>query len=450
MPTFEYQAVDPSGVAVSGNAIGANLESVLSDLGRRGLRVERINVAKLMNDPLADVVDIPPRPSARPAEPPRMETPSAAYQPAPQAAQPDRSYVQTHILGPVLNRAPLQAVGFFFRQFATMQNAGVPIVQSMETLAGQARDPRIKPLLDDLSARVKAGWSISSGLERYPETISPVMLSLVRVGEEGGFLAEALTMVADYIDREMHLRMMYKRATFYPKLVLVVSFIIIGVVNTILAEIAPSAPGLTSPLALGTWIGLAIAGAAIWLFLRVGLANRDVKNSFDNFVLHLPWLGQSMHQLAMAKFGRAFGAMFKAGVPLNRALPLAADTCGNEYLRRQMIPHLRGIEGGAGIHETLARTGAFSPIVLDMIGTGEKTGNMEQMVTKVSEYYESEAEARQNALAVVTGVVIFLFVAVYVAVMVITFYVNAANRTLGAGGGGSEENLIMLFASHIQ
>jgi len=447
MPTFEYQAIDAGGVAVNGNAIGANLESVLSDLGRRGLTVERINVAKLLNDPLADVVDIPPRP-ARPTSAPHAETPRSEVQASPPPGG-DRSFLQTHVVGPVMLRAPLQAVGFFFRQFATMQNAGVPIVQTMDTLAAQARDARMKPMLDDLSARVKAGWSISSGLERFPETVTPVMLSLIRVGEEGGFLADALTMVADYIDREIHLRNMYKRATFYPKLVLAVSFFIIGVTNTILASVAPGSPGLTSPLSLQTWIGLAIAGAGIWLFLRVGLANPQIKQGFDNFTLRIPVLGQTLHQLAMAKFGRAFGAMFKAGVPLNRALPLAANTCGNEYLRVKMMPYLRGVETGAGIHETLARTGAFSPIVLDMIGTGEKTGNMEQMVTKVSEYYEMEAESRQTALAMVTGVVIFLLVAIYVAVMVINFYTGNIQSRIQSSGV-NEESMLLPFTIHIQ
>ena len=450
MPTFEYQAVDAGGVSVNGNAIGANLESVLSDLGRRGLTVERINVTKLLNDPLADVVDLPPRPPQQ-SSPPRAETPRSEVE-VPQPPQPsgvDRSFLQTHVVGPVMLRAPLQAVGFFFRQFATMQNAGVPIVQTMDTLAGQARDARLKPMLEDLSARVKAGWSISSGLERYPETISPVMLSLIRVGEEGGFLADALTMVADYIDREIHLRNMYKRSTFYPKLVLAVSFFIIGVTNTILASVAPGSPGLSSPLSVTTWIGLAIVGAAIWLFLRVGLANPQIKQGWDNFTLRIPVLGQTLHQLAMAKFGRAFGAMFKAGVPLNRALPLAANSCGNEYLRTKMMPYLRGVETGAGIHETLARTGAFSPIVLDMIGTGEKTGNMEQMVTKVSEYYEMEAESRQTALAMVTGVVIFLLVAIYVAVMVINFYTGNIQSRIQSSGV-NDESLLMPFMIHIQ
>ncbi|HLK13278.1 MAG TPA: type II secretion system F family protein [Fimbriimonadaceae bacterium] len=443
MPTFEYKAVDSAGAAVNGSAIGANLESVLSDLGRRGLTVEDIRVAKLLNDPLADVANIPPPTQTRPAETPA----GAAAQSGPPPPSDGRSYVQSHILGPVFNRAPLAAVGFFFRQFATMQNAGVPIVQSMETLAGQARDPRMRPMLDDLKERVKAGWTISSGLERYPDTVSPVMLSLVRVGEEGGFLADALTMVADYIDREIQLRNMYKRATFYPKLVLACSFVIIGVANTIIGSLSSNAPTIVTPFALSTWIGLGLFALGIWLFLRIGLANPDVKNTFDGIVLKAPYLGYTMHQLAMAKFGRAFGAMYKAGVPLTRALPLAADACGNEHLRRRMMPHLRGVEGGTGIFDTLARTGAFSPIVLDMIGTGEKTGNMEQMVAKVSEYYEQEAESRQMALAVVTGVALLLILAVYIGYIVITFYVGAAGRTMSAGGG---EEMLWRFPDHLQ
>lgn len=450
MPTFEYQAIDASGVAVSGNAIGASLETVLSDLGRRGFTVEKISVAKLLNDPLADVVGIPTANTNRTnAAPPQEHSRSDAGQFAGAAAGPSgRSYVQTNVVGPVFMRAPLPVVGFFFRQLGTMQNAGVPIVQSLETLASQQRDPRMKPLVDDLSARVKAGWSISSGLERYPETITPVMLSLVRVGEEGGFLADALAMVADYIDREIHLRNMYKRATFYPKLVLVASFIIIGVANTIIASVAPGAHGLSSPLSFGTWMALGILGLGIWLFLRVGLSNPQIKYTFDGFVLRLPVLGYTMHQLAMAKFGRAFGAMYKAGVPLTKALPLAADSCGNEHLRQRMLPFLRGVEGGGGIFETLSRTGAFSPIVLDMIGTGEKTGNMEQMVVKVSEYYEGEAEAKQMALAAFTGVALIVLVGIYIGYMVITFYVGNAQQSISTGTGG--DGFIMLGRNHLE
>ncbi len=431
MPTFEYQAIDGSGASINGSAVGANLETVLSDLGNRGFKVERINIANSLHDPLADVAHIPPRQtSSHNQEIPRAEQPHQAYIPNGQ-----RSYAQTNVLGPIFTKAPLVAVGFFFRQLSTMLKAGVPIVQSLDTLAAQARDPRLQPILRDVADYVKAGHPISEGLARYPETITPVMLSLVKVGEEGGFLDEALAQNSDYIDREIKLRNMYKRATFYPKLVLASSFIIIAVCNTIIASVAPGSKGLSSPLGIGTWLFLAAVGFGIWVFMRVGLTNPNIKASFDQFVLKIPVLGFTMHQLAMAKFGRAFGAMYKAGVPLNKALPLAADTCGNEYLRRRMYPAFRMVGEGRGIHETLISTGAFSPIVLDMVGTGEKTGNMEQMVTKVSEYYEGEAEARQNALAMVTGVVIFLIVAVYIGYMVITFWTDHYSGLPTAGEG---------------
>ena len=445
MPTFEYQAVDGTGSTVTGNAVGANLENVLSDLGNRGLKVERINVAKLLNDPLADVATVAPPPVVgRPVEVPRAETPPQA---TPSAGPPgDRTYLQSAVLGPLLMRPALKDIAFFFRQFATMQNAGVPINQSLDTLANQSRDPRLQPVVAQVRDSVRMGHSVSSALERYPDAITPVMISVIRVGEEGGFFADALGMVADYIDREIKLRQMYQRATFYPKLVLAVSFIIIGAVNTIIAMVAPGQPGLSSPLALGTWLFLAAAAAGIWLFLRVGLANPDIRRNFDAFVLRIPWLGFTMHQLAMAKFGRAFGAMYKAGVPITKSLPLAADACGNEALRMQMKPHLHRMESGEGIFSTLAATGAFSPIVLDMIATGERTGNLDQMLAKVSDYYELEAENRQYTLATVTGVVIFLIVAIYVGFMIIKFWVGFYGPTAGAAAGAAgSEDMIKSF-----
>jgi type II secretory pathway component PulF len=180
---------------------------------------------------------------------------------------------------------------------------------------------------------------------------------------------------------------------------------------------------LSSPLTTpSTWIWLGPLIILILLFRKVGLANPQIRYQWDQFTTKLPVFGQTMQELAMARFGRAFGAMTKSGVPLSAAMKISADACGNEYLRSLMYPAVDRLETGAGITETLKDTRAFSPIVLDMIATGETTGNLDLMLNKMSEFYEQEATTKSTQLAYLVGVVLGLCVAIYIGYIVINFY----------------------------
>jgi len=180
---------------------------------------------------------------------------------------------------------------------------------------------------------------------------------------------------------------------------------------------------LSSPLTtLSTWFWLGPLLIALFLFFKVGLANPRIKYNWDSIGTNLPGIGTMLKELSAAKFGRAFGALYKGGVPLQKAMKMAADACGNEYLRAKIYPAARGMEDGEGIAATFAATGAFSPIVLDMVATGERTGNLEQMVEKMAEFYEDEATVRATQVATWVGVIVFLFVALYIGWIIISFY----------------------------
>jgi type IV pilus assembly protein PilC/MSHA biogenesis protein MshG len=254
------------------------------------------------------------------------------------------------------------------------------------------------------------------------------MLSIIRTGEEGGFLDESLFTVAQYTKDEIELRNLYRRVTIYPKLLIGASILIIGGTNLIIGAIAPNAQKLSSPLTnLATWFILLPALVGLFLFFRVGLANFRIKYSWDAFVSYIPYIGGTIRQTSMAKFGRAFGALYKAGVPLPQVVKLSADSCGNEFMRAKLYPASRVLEGGAGITETLKSTGALSPIVIDMLSTGETTGNLDQMLGKMSDYYQEEAKTRSIQLGHFMGVLAFLIVAIYIAYIVVTFYQNMGN-----------------------
>lgn len=446
MPTFEYQAQGADGQTVSGVVFGTSLDQALQDLGTKGLQVQRIGLAASPSDPLATATV--PRPVERPkaAEPSNPSEVPENYLYATSTTRPEgyiegppvgqRSYLATSVWGPLVGKVPLSAVLFFFRQGATMFEAGVPIVQALTTLSGQSKSHKLSGIIRELAGHVKAGRPISAGLQRYPEVFSPVIVSLIRAGEEGGFLDEAMAMVADYLEKEIELRNLYKRVTFYPKLQIIMSIIIVIGANMVITYFGGKEK-LSSPLTnASTWIWLTPLIIGLFLFVRVGLANPAVKYVWDTFVSNLPYLGNTFRQLAMAKFGRAFGALYKGGVPMPKALGLAADACGNEYLRARMYTARQGLESGHGVTETFRSTRAFSPIVIDMVSTGEQTGNLDQMLGKVSDYYEDEAETRSVKTGQMVGVLLGLLVAIYIGYIVISFYTGHYGGMMREANGG--------------
>jgi type IV pilus assembly protein PilC/MSHA biogenesis protein MshG len=316
---------------------------------------------------------------------------------------------------------------FFYRQFGTLMKAGVPIVQALTTLASQAGHPKLKRIILEMRDRANRGVPISQTLARYPEVFSPIELGLVRSGEEGGFFDESLTQVANYLERDIALRNLYRRITFPQKIQVAASFVVILATNAIIDSIRKDSQHLSSPLTnVGTWYWLGPLLLAVFLFLRVGLANPSIRYLWDLVTIHLPGMGKMLREIASAKFGRAFGALYRAGLPLGKALRLSADATGNEFMRSRIYPMATRLESGGGLAATFRESRAFSPIVLDMIQTGETTGNVEEMLTKMAEFYEDEAQTKSTQVANFTGVLIGLGVGVYIGFIVISFWTQYA------------------------
>jgi type II secretory pathway component PulF len=231
MPTFQYQALKSDGESVSGFVFGSSLDTAMGDLRKRGLDVQSIGVATSANDPLGAVAPPPVHRVPQP-EIPRQEqinpidyssdyvvdgrgvrveaNVSAAnsvgegvesyaghsgFIAGPPTEQ--RSYMATSVLGPVIGKVALSTLAFFFSQLGTMLRAGVPMVQSLDTLSKQTRDPRFQHVVMEMKGHVEAGRPMTAGMQRYPEVFTPVMLSIIRTGEEGGFLDESLFTVAN-------------------------------------------------------------------------------------------------------------------------------------------------------------------------------------------------------------------------------------------------------------
>jgi len=432
MPSFEYEATTPEGQPVRNVAFGQSMQDVVQSLVSQGMVITNIRDAYGHQDvlrPQAAPATVAADPLIKQTERPKapLETPVAvAPQPVPTKALPDlsqRNTFLTNILGPLLLRIPLKELSFFFRQLGTMTEAGVPLVQATDTLAGQSRHGRMKQVLYEVRNAVDAGFPVSAVLQRYPESFTPLVVSLLRAGEEGGFFASSCLLISDYLNHDIEIKNMYRKETFLPKMYLGASILIIAAANYILAML--KAPGLNAPLNnIAVWFVIAPIVIGLVLFFTVGTTFYPIRLGWDRVKLKIPYVGKTSHFFAMSKFGRAFSALHKGGVPITKSIHLAADASGNEFIRGSIYPAMQKIQEGESISHTLENTGVFSPIVLNMMSTGETTGNLDGMLMKAAEYYEDEGKVRARQMATVMGVLILLAVLIYIGYIVISFWMS--------------------------
>lgn len=435
MPTFEYQGLNRDGERVNGTVAGGSIEAALNSLAQNGLTVERINQSEAPESSGQAVVAPPPvigdSPPGRPYQsvaPPNSYRETGMHEGRAVEGPPTgpRSYVATSVVGPLTGAVPLSSLAFFYRQFGTMLDAGVPIVQALDTLGKQGKNLKLQHVVKEIRGHVEAGREVSAGMQRYPEVFPPLSVSLIRAGEEGGFVAPSFKLLADYTDKQIALKNLIRRLTLHPKIVVFAAVAVIGGASLLIGAMGKDNSMLSTPLT--TWTTWLILGPLIvgaFLFFRVGLANPRIRYNWDRMLVKMPFgVGQTVHQFAMSKFGMAMAFLYKGGVPVQNSISLAADACGNEFIRGQISPAGRRLDTGAKITETLRATEAFSPIVLDMVDTGEETGNLDAMLLRMSSFYEDEAETRAKQVAQIFSFILFLFVAVYVAYVVITFFMR--------------------------
>lgn len=408
MPLFEYIATDPQGKTVRGSTRGATLAEAADGLTSRGLQVETVRA--IGTDPSA-----PPKPTEdRPVELPIGKDLGYLSEP--------RSWFATSLVGPVVGKVPLTDLMFFFRQLSTMLNAGVGMVAALDSLERQTRFPKLKKVIRELREFALGGKPLSLGMERYPEVFSKLMISVVRAGEQGGFLEGSLRQLANYLEKEIELRNLIRRVTAYPKILTFFAILVVLGANTIMNMITGGSIFSSPVLTVGFWIVVIPILVGIFLFLRIGLQNRQVRYAWDLVLLCIPFIGGTVRRLAMAKFGSAFGLLYSSGVPIHMVVPLAADACGNEFIKRQVAPAQISLMEGRGVARSFEETKVFPPTVIEMVRTGEQTGSMDQMLLKVSEYYEDEGRTRSVQAGHALGVFVFLVVALWIGSMILSAY----------------------------
>jgi type IV pilus assembly protein PilC len=341
-------------------------------------------------------------------------------------------------------RVDMRELSVFSRQFATLVNSGMPMLRSLYTLEDQTEDPRIKAAVTGVRQDVEAGSAVADAMERHPIIFDPLYRSMVRAGEGSGRLEQALDMIAFQLEKLDALRRQVKSAMIYPALIfsfailvmIVVVAFIVPVFAGIYEEIASENPNESAALPLPTQITVGasdlITGA--WYILLPVLGAMAVgffqwkrsewgRFQWDVLKLKLPLkIGDVIQKVAIARWSRIFAGTISAGVPILQAVRISGETSGNKVIERAMEDVYASVRQGGTIASPLEREPVFPTMVSHMISVGEESGQLEQMLGKIADFYEAEVDAKIKALTSLIEPVMIVFVGAMVGFIVISMY----------------------------
>jgi type IV pilus assembly protein PilC len=325
----------------------------------------------------------------------------------------------------------------FTRQLATMIDAGLPLVQCLDILANQSENPSFKKILFSVKNSVEQGATFSDSLRKHPKVFDELYVNLVAAGEIGGILDTILNRLAIYIEKAVKLRGQLKSAMYYPTGILVVA---IGVICVMLLKVIPvfekmykdmgnaKLPGATLVvvgishgfvnrwyLIFGTIVGIVVA------FVAVRRTEQGAE-IIDRVMLRLPVLGPTLRKIIVARFTRTLGTLLASGVPILDALDICAKTAGNRVVQAGILRAKDKISEGHDMASPLAESKVFPTMVVQMIGVGEQTGAMDQMLTKIADFYEEEVDAAVAGLTSLIEPVMMAFLGVVVGGLIIAMY----------------------------
>ena len=301
----------------------------------------------------------------------------------------------------------------FTRQFATMIDAGLPLVQCLKILGDQQENPTFKKIIEEVRSDVEQGSTFAEALAKHPKPFDSLFCNLVAAGEIGGILDTILNRLATYLEKADALARKVKGAMVYPTTVLVVA---VGVVVLLLVKVIPTfekmfsdfggeLPGPTQIVVnishfMQEWIGVTLAGGAIVAiaFFQARKRSRNFRRSTDALFLKAPVFGSLLRKVAVARFTRTLGTMIASGVPILDGLDIVSRTAGNVIVEEALNKVRSGISEGRTIAEPLAESGVFPGMVVQMIAVGEETGAMETMLSKIADFYDDEVDAAVDAL----------------------------------------------------
>jgi type IV pilus assembly protein PilC len=349
----------------------------------------------------------------------------------------EQSVGQKDILEP-FKRIKLADLVVFSRQLATMINAGLPIVRALYVLSEQTQNPKLKDVVVAVRKDVEAGSSLSQVLEKQPEVFSRLYVEMVKAGEIGGILDGVLLRLADQLERDQDLRRKIRSAMTYPIVVLVFAIL---AASFMLIFIVPVFAGLFQDLGgtlpLPTRITMAISDiltSIFGVFVYAGMAlavvmflrwkkSENGRKVWGRAVLRIPAkIGDVVKKATLARFARTFATLSAAGVPILQAIEITATSSGNWVVEKALLKSKDAIREGIPIYKPLEEEPVFPPMVTRMIAVGEESGDIDGMLTKIAEFYESEVDAAVKALTSIIEPLMVVIVGSIVGAIVISMY----------------------------
>jgi type IV pilus assembly protein PilC len=330
-----------------------------------------------------------------------------------------------------------QDISVFSRQIATMLQAGVPMVQSFEILAGGQSNPRMRNMLLDIRDNVAGGSSLSEAMARHPVQFDALYRNLTRAGEGAGVLDTVLDTVATYKERTEALKGKIKKALFYPAAVMAVALMVSAVLlifvvpqfEEVFKGFGADLPAFTQMIVNASdflttwwWAILAIVAGAVFAFLGAYKRSQALERNVDRMLLKLPVIGDILHQSAIARYARTLALTFKAGVPLVEALETVAGATGSIIYNEAVMRIREDVSVGYQLNVAMKQVNIFPHMVVSMTAIGEEAGALDTMLLKVAEFYEQEVNNSVDALASLIEPFIMVVIGILVGGMVIGMY----------------------------
>jgi type IV pilus assembly protein PilC len=327
-------------------------------------------------------------------------------------------------------------VAVFTRQLATMIDAGLPLVQSMDILAMQQENKAFKETIKNIKEDVEGGSTFAGALKKHPKAFDELYVNLVVAGEEGGILDNVLTRLAIYIEKAEALKKKVKSALVYPSTIVAVAVIVVAVLMIFVIPVFEkmfTSVGHTLPLPtlivigisnlLKKYIFLIIVAFVILIFmLKRYYSTEKGKFNVDNLILKLPVFGILFRKVAVARFARTLSTLITSGVPILDGLTITSKTAGNKPIEYAIMKARTSISEGETIAEPLARSEIFPLMVTQMIAVGESTGSLDSMLTKIADFYEEEVDIAIATLTSLLEPFLMVFLGVTVGGIVIAMY----------------------------
>ena len=324
----------------------------------------------------------------------------------------------------------------FTRQFATMIDAGLPLVQCLEILATQSDSKVLSKAVSEVRQEVEGGSTYANALGKHPKVFDELYVNMVAAGEAGGILDTILNRLAKHIEKAMKLKRQIKAAMTYPIVIMSIAVIIIVIlmvfVIPVFAEMFSDFGGaLPAPTQLvvdasdfmkANFIKMGLGAVAFFIIFKRILRTKMGRRTFDLLALRLPVVGDLVRKAAVAKFTRTLGTLISSGVSILEAMTIVAKTAGNKIVEEAIMKSKQSISEGKTISEPLAETKVFPPMVVQMISVGETTGALDSMLNKIADFYDDEVDTAVGALTSMLEPMLMVFLGVVIGFIVISMY----------------------------